>query len=148
MENVDPTTDAHVAPEPACADFEERGSDTAIAALYGALAKARTKAVVKFGDRAAELVADPEGVEMASSTTSAAWKARRFTEAAEAGGGGGRVADLCCGIGGDAIIGGDPVDVAGADLAGRRVALLVGIDAIARISEPQAAVGFLDDVVG
>lgn len=65
-----------------------------------ALAKARGKAAVKFGAAAARLVADPEGVEMATSRAAAAWKARRF---AAAGGGTRRVLDLCCGIGGDAM---------------------------------------------
>lgn len=65
-----------------------------------ALAKARGKAAVKFGAAAAGLVADPEGVEMATSRAAAAWKARRF---AAAGGGTRRVLDLCCGIGGDAM---------------------------------------------
>lgn len=62
-----------------------------------ALAKARGKAAVKFGSAAARLVADPEGVEMATSHAAAAWKARRFAAAT------GGVVDLCCGIGGDAM---------------------------------------------
>lgn len=66
-----------------------------------ALAKARTKAVHKFGDAAATLVADPEGVEMATSRAAATWKSRRFAAAATGEGGG--VVDLCCGIGGDAM---------------------------------------------
>lgn len=65
-----------------------------------ALAKARGKAAVKFGSAAARLVAEPEGVEMATSHAAAVWKARRF---AAAGGGTRRVMDLCCGIGGDAM---------------------------------------------
>ncbi len=73
-----------------------------------ALAKARDKAKTKFGDRAATLVADPDGVEMASSTASASWKARRFAAHAAAMTAGGsraalRVMDLCCGVGGDAM---------------------------------------------
>ncbi len=62
-----------------------------------ALAKARAKAASKFGSIAAGLVADVQGVEMASSRAAAAWKARRFAAA------GRRVLDLCCGIGGDAM---------------------------------------------
>src|SRR5262249_60586771 len=42
----------------------------------------------------------------------------------------------------------DPVDVAGADLAGRLVSLVVAVDAIAGIGEPDRAVGLLHDVVG
>ncbi len=63
------------------------------------LAKARRKAVFKFGERAATLVADPVGVEMASSAAAGAWKAARFKSAFPRG----RVLDLCCGIGGDAM---------------------------------------------
>jgi hypothetical protein len=65
-----------------------------------ALVKARGKAAVKFGAAATRLVADPEGVEMATSHAAAAWKARRF---AAAGGRTRAVLDLCCGIGGDAM---------------------------------------------
>lgn len=61
------------------------------------LAAARRKAQRKIPAHAHRLVADPPGVEMASSTPAAAWKARRFAGAS------GPVLDLCCGIGGDAI---------------------------------------------
>ncbi len=63
------------------------------------LAKARRKAPYKFGDGAKRIVADPTGVEMASTAAAAAWKAARFSRLAA----GGRVLDLCCGIGGDAM---------------------------------------------
>ncbi len=42
----------------------------------------------------------------------------------------------------------DAIDIAGADLAGRLVALIVGIDAVARIGEPDRAVGFDHRVIG
>jgi len=62
------------------------------------LAKARLKAANKFPGRADSLMADPAGVEMATSASAGAWKAARFAAAL----GKGRVLDLCCGIGGDA----------------------------------------------
>jgi len=54
------------------------------------------KAVTKFAQMAATLVADVEGVEQASSHVVAAHKAQRFVGIE-------RVHDLCCGIGGDAM---------------------------------------------
>jgi len=72
-------------------------ADAVSAALE--LAKAREKARRKMPDIADAIVADPAGVEMASSTGSARWKAARFAER----GGGAPVFDVCCGIGGDAI---------------------------------------------
>ncbi|MBI1367041.1 MAG: hypothetical protein GC162_00155 [Planctomycetes bacterium] len=62
-----------------------------------ALTIARHKAAAKF-DHADRLVADPVGVEQATSIDVARHKARRFTEA-----GIDTVVDLCCGIGGDAL---------------------------------------------
>ena len=47
-----------------------------------------------------------------------------------------------------AAVGIDPVDVAGADLALGLVALIVGVDAVGRIGEPDRAVGFHHHVVG
>lgn len=73
-------------------------ADTVAAAI--SLARARTAAEAKFGSRAATLVADHEGVQQASSLAVAAHKARRLRDTL---GSGARVADLCCGIGGDAI---------------------------------------------
>lgn len=61
-----------------------------------ALIQARGKAG-KFGDAGPTLVADPQGVEMASSRAAASWKAHRFKTA------GGTVLDLCCGVGGDTL---------------------------------------------
>ncbi len=59
------------------------------------LLEARRRATNKFGDRAATLIADREGVEQASSLRVAEYKASRIGSV--------RVADLCCGIGGDAM---------------------------------------------
>ncbi len=72
-----------------------RGRDAATVAAALDLARARRAAVLKFGDRADTLLADPEGVEQASSLAVAAAKAARF--AAD----GGPVLDLGCGVGGD-----------------------------------------------
>lgn len=72
-----------------------------LVALAVELGEARRRAAAKFGpEAAAALVADREGVEMASSAAVARHKARRFAEVA---GPGARVVDLCCGIGGDAM---------------------------------------------
>ena len=59
------------------------------------LLDARARATSKFEDPQ-RLIADIEGVEQASGTAIARHKASRFTDL-------GQVADLCCGIGGDAI---------------------------------------------
>jgi predicted RNA methylase len=64
------------------------------------LAAARRKAVFKWpSERAVQIIADPIGVEMASSWIAATHKAARFARACP----GQRVLDLCCGIGGDAM---------------------------------------------
>lgn len=63
------------------------------------LAEARRKAIPKFGKRAATLWADPQGVEMASSSIAAAHKAHRFRDCPAHT----PIIDLCCGIGGDAM---------------------------------------------
>jgi len=62
-----------------------------------ALVTARRKAIAKF-DHADALAADPVGVEQATSIDIARHKAQRFVRH-----GAGLVADLCCGIGGDAM---------------------------------------------
>jgi len=64
-----------------------------------ALAEARRKATVKFPQQAERLVADPEGVEVASSMAVAMHKAARFARHDIAS----PIVDLCCGIGGDAM---------------------------------------------
>jgi hypothetical protein len=60
------------------------------------LAEARRKAAAKFPEPA-KLVADPPGVEQATSHVVAMHKARRFDGTSTA------IIDLCCGIGGDAM---------------------------------------------
>lgn len=82
------------------------------------LVAARAKAKAKFGPRADTLACDREGVEMASSARSAAYKAARLTEAVGAGA---RVLDACCGVGGDAMAMTDAgLDVTALDLDERR----------------------------
>lgn len=61
------------------------------------LLKARRKAEAKFGEHAAAMLVDVTGVEQASSLHVARHKAKRFAAAGVQ-----HVADLCCGIGGDA----------------------------------------------
>lgn len=73
------------------------GADAAIVARAIDLVRARRRAARKLVD-AARLFVDVEGVEQASGTDVAAWKARRFADARV-----GRVLDLCAGIGGDLI---------------------------------------------
>jgi hypothetical protein len=63
------------------------------------MAAGRAKAVTKFGDRGRIMMADPEGVEMATGPAVGAWKATRIAKGAR----GRVVGDLCCGIGGDAM---------------------------------------------
>lgn len=76
-----------------------RSADLVRAALL--LSEARRKAAAKWpAETAAGLIADPTGVEMASSGAAAEYKARRF---AGAFGPGAAVVDLCCGVGGDAM---------------------------------------------
>lgn len=64
------------------------------------LIAARAKAVVKFGDRGQELIADVPGIEQASSAPVAAYKAERIKRHL---GESNMIADLCCGIGGDSM---------------------------------------------
>lgn len=66
-----------------------------------AQARLRQRAVAKFGERDAyRMYFTPNGVEQATRSTVAAHRAARFRTLAAPGG---RVTDLCCGIGGDAI---------------------------------------------
>ena len=76
----------------------EGGAELVTAAME--LAAARRKAAVKFPGLAEELVAEVEGVEQATSRAVGLHKAARFRRVL---GEGGRVPDLCCGIGGDAM---------------------------------------------
>jgi hypothetical protein len=84
--------------------------DAALVAVAIELVRARRRAVGKF-PHAERLVADPEGVEQATSAMVADHKARRFAELP------GRpvVRDLCCGIGGDAMSLARVADVTGVD---------------------------------
>ncbi|WP_443070326.1 THUMP-like domain-containing protein [Streptomyces sp. WAC05374] len=62
-------------------------------------ARLRQRAVAKFGERDAHrMYFTPNGVEQSTRATVAAYRAARFRELGVRG-----VADLCCGIGGDAI---------------------------------------------
>ncbi|WP_432036593.1 class I SAM-dependent methyltransferase [Streptomyces cucumeris] len=61
-------------------------------------AQLRRRAVAKFGEDAHRMYFTPHGVEQSTRTSVAAYRAERF-----AGFGVRGVADLCCGIGGDAI---------------------------------------------
>lgn len=79
-----------------------RAHDAATVGVALDLVRARAKAAVKFPDHAATLLADPAGVEQATSSPVAAHKAQRFAQVC------GRVAgrpvvDLGCGIGGDCM---------------------------------------------
>ncbi|MFH8989051.1 methyltransferase domain-containing protein [Streptomyces sp. NPDC017940] len=80
----------------------EHPADLVSAAL--AQARLRQRAVAKFGADAARMFFTPHGVEQSTRTSVATHRARRFGDPVELGGLSVRsVADLCCGIGGDAI---------------------------------------------
>ncbi|WP_405659993.1 THUMP-like domain-containing protein [Streptomyces sp. RK9] len=81
----------------------EHPADLVSAAL--AQARLRQRAAAKFGAAdAARMYFTPNGVEQSTRTSVATYRARRFSDPGELGGLGVRsVADLCCGIGGDAI---------------------------------------------
>ncbi|WP_030562181.1 THUMP-like domain-containing protein [Streptomyces aureocirculatus] len=81
----------------------EHPADLVSAAL--AQGRLRQRAVAKFGAAdAARMFFTPHGVEQSTRTSVATHRARRFRDPAGLGGLGVRsVADLCCGIGGDAI---------------------------------------------
>ncbi|MDT0267801.1 methyltransferase domain-containing protein [Streptomyces sp. DSM 44915] len=68
-----------------------------VAAALGQ-ARLRQRAVAKFGAEAGAMYFTPDGLEQATRTSVAAWRAGRLAAA-----GARRVADLCCGVGGDAI---------------------------------------------
>ena len=75
-------------------------ADTVAVALD--LVRARAKAATKFPDHAATLLADPAGVEQATSRTVAAYKAQRFVRVLDPVADR-PVVDLGCGIGGDTM---------------------------------------------
>lgn len=83
----------------ALARLRERWSAEAVA-VASELVEARARAGVKFPGCARTLIADCEGLEMASSARAAAHKAARFRGFVEPGS---AVLDACCGIGGDAM---------------------------------------------
>ncbi|MGK5529176.1 class I SAM-dependent methyltransferase [Streptomyces sp. URMC 129] len=68
-----------------------------VAAAIGQ-ARLRQRAAAKFGPDAERMYFTPDGVEQATRAPVAAWRARRFAALGVT-----RVADLCCGIGGDAL---------------------------------------------
>lgn len=76
-----------------------RGFDADLVSAALELAEARRKAECKFGC-AGELWCDVQGVEQASGSAVARWKAQRMRETL---GPGAPITDICCGIGGDAI---------------------------------------------
>jgi SAM-dependent methyltransferase len=61
-------------------------------------ARLRQRAAAKFGADAQRMYFTPDGVEQATRSEVAAWRAERFRALGVR-----RVADLCCGIGGDAL---------------------------------------------
>ena len=68
------------------------------AAAVAAQVALRRRAGAKFGERAEELFFTADGLEQASRSAVAAWRARRFADAGVT-----RVVDLGCGIGADAL---------------------------------------------
>ncbi|MFC9325378.1 methyltransferase domain-containing protein [Kitasatospora sp. NPDC057015] len=63
-----------------------------------AQARLRQRAEAKFGDDARRMYFTPNGVEQSTRRSVAEWRARRFAALGVR-----RLADLCCGIGGDAV---------------------------------------------
>lgn len=99
---ADLVRDAAAAPghDPASTARLRRDHPAATVALAFELAAARRKAVEKFGPAiGGRIIADRAGIEMATGPLAGAHKARRFAAACA----GGTVADICCGIGGDAM---------------------------------------------
>lgn len=84
-------------------------------------ASLRRRAVAKFGERAAELFLTADGLEQATRTDVARWRAERFAAAGVT-----RVVDLGCGIGADALAFADAgLDVIAVE-ADRATAVLAG----------------------
>lgn len=95
-------------------------------AVAAELAEARHRATAKFPARASELVADREGLEMATSAALGSHKAARFADVL---GPGAPVVDACCGIGGDSVgLAGAGLAVHAVDLDERR-AWMAGVNA-------------------
>ena len=109
-------------PHPSDIERLRREYDASFIPLALDLARARLRARTKFPESAGRLVADPVGVEQATSELVATHKAERFATAP-----GMPVLDLCCGIGGalmslasdDPRVTGVDLDPARAFMAGR-----------------------------
>jgi hypothetical protein len=78
--------------------LRERGMDPDLVAAALTQSRLRTRAVGKFGDFAAGMLFTPAGLEQATRLSVAAHHARRYADA-----GASLVADLGCGLGGDAM---------------------------------------------
>lgn len=87
--------------------LRRRGVDPDLAAAALTQARLRSRAVSRLGDRAARTWWTPDGLEQVTRPVVAAAHARRFAGAVSGGAwspaGDGRVADLCCGVGGDLV---------------------------------------------
>ncbi|GGO55720.1 methyltransferase [Streptomyces daqingensis] len=80
-----------------------RGHPPELVSAALAQARLRQRAVAKFGaEDAARMYFTPDGLEQSTRSSVAGYRARRFLAGADAAGGR-ELADLCCGIGGDAI---------------------------------------------
>ncbi|MBX3358298.1 MAG: hypothetical protein KF745_07705 [Phycisphaeraceae bacterium] len=120
--------EAHPHADPAGVARLRREFDADLVRCALELAEARRRAASKFGDRARKLVADRPGVEMASSRLAAGHKAARFAALSPRA----SLADLCCGIGGDAMSLADAgLDVLGVDIDPAR-AWMAGVNAPCR----------------
>jgi SAM-dependent methyltransferase len=88
------------------------GYDDALVATALTQARLRARAEPKFGDQAAALYFTPDGLEQATRPIVAARRAQRFTDTGVR-----RLADLCCGVGGDLphLAGAAPDGVLGVD---------------------------------
>src|SRR5207244_5346526 len=80
-------------------DFTSLSASASSAAVTQATLRRRGRK--KFGSDADRLWLTPDGLEQATSAAVAAHRARRFAELGSRLGRAPRVADLCCGIGGD-----------------------------------------------
>lgn len=80
------------------AELRAAGHDPALVAAALTQTRLRARARAKFGEFADDMLFTAEGLEQATRLSVAARHARRIAEA-----GARRVADLCCGIGGDAL---------------------------------------------
>ncbi len=96
---LDEVRDTDPAHELAVATRLRREHPAALVSAALGQARLRQRAVAKFGERdAARMFFTPNGVEQSTRASVAAYRAERFRELGVTS-----VADLCCGIGGDAI---------------------------------------------